>query len=133
MVFNVEPAIYIDGYGGLRHCDVVAITENGVEVLTPFQLDPEQLIFDHPREAAIGMPMDGNEVEHHKRPCFSSQVLGPLIVFGPLVCWIVGALEGAAVVGGQGEEHPRDDRRGTNRRPSRGIGNLTCCHDNEPR
>jgi len=58
MVFNVEPAIYIDGYGGLRHCDVVAITENGVEVLTPFQLDPEQLIFDDPREAAIGMPMD---------------------------------------------------------------------------
>jgi hypothetical protein len=26
--------------------------------------------------------------------------IGPLIVFGPLVGWIVGALEGAAVVGG---------------------------------
>lgn len=25
---------------------------------------------------------------------------GPLVVFGPLVSWIVGALEGAAVVGG---------------------------------
>src|SRR5208337_2229429 len=26
--------------------------------------------------------------------------IGPLIVFGPLVSWIVGALEGAAIVGG---------------------------------
>jgi hypothetical protein len=26
--------------------------------------------------------------------------IGPLIVFGPLVAWIVGALEGAVVVGG---------------------------------
>jgi hypothetical protein len=26
--------------------------------------------------------------------------IGPLVVFGPLVSWIVGALEGAAVVGG---------------------------------
>jgi Xaa-Pro aminopeptidase len=37
MVFNVEPAVYLDGYGGLRHCDVVALTMNGAEVLTPFQ------------------------------------------------------------------------------------------------
>lgn len=36
MVFNVEPAIYIEGYGGLRHCDVVAVSETGAEVLTPF-------------------------------------------------------------------------------------------------
>jgi Xaa-Pro aminopeptidase len=43
MVFNVEPAIYIEGYGGVRHCDVVALTEHGVEVLTPFQSDLEQL------------------------------------------------------------------------------------------
>jgi Xaa-Pro aminopeptidase len=43
MVFNVEPAIYIEGYGGVRHCDVVALTEHGVEVLTPFQNDLEQL------------------------------------------------------------------------------------------
>ena len=28
--------------------------------------------------------------------------IGPLIVFGPLVSWIIGALEGAAVVGGLG-------------------------------
>jgi uncharacterized membrane protein len=28
--------------------------------------------------------------------------IGPLVVFGPLVSWIIGALEGAAVVGGLG-------------------------------
>ena len=36
MTFNVEPAIYFDGYGGMRHCDVVAVTATGVEVLTGF-------------------------------------------------------------------------------------------------
>ncbi|HKC63943.1 MAG TPA: Xaa-Pro peptidase family protein [Pyrinomonadaceae bacterium] len=44
MVFNIEPAIYMDGYGGLRHCDMVAVTKKGVEVLTPFQSSVEQLI-----------------------------------------------------------------------------------------
>jgi Xaa-Pro aminopeptidase len=44
MVFNVEPGIYLDGYGGLRHCDMVAVTEDGMEVLTPFQSSVEQLI-----------------------------------------------------------------------------------------
>lgn len=43
MVFNVEPAVYLDGYGGLRHCDVVAVTAAGAEVLTPFQSGVEQL------------------------------------------------------------------------------------------
>ena len=37
MTFNIEPAIYIDGYGGMRHCDVVAVTRQGAEVLTDFQ------------------------------------------------------------------------------------------------
>jgi Xaa-Pro aminopeptidase len=44
MVFNIEPAIYIEGYGGLRHCDMVAVTETGAEVLTPFQCRPEELM-----------------------------------------------------------------------------------------
>lgn len=44
MVFNVEPAIYIEGFGGLRHCDVVAVTQHGVELLTPFQAEYEELI-----------------------------------------------------------------------------------------
>jgi Xaa-Pro aminopeptidase len=37
MVFNVEPAVYISGFGGLRHCDMVTVTGTGAEVLTPFQ------------------------------------------------------------------------------------------------
>lgn len=52
MVFNVEPAVYFDSYGGLRHCDMVAVTETGVEVLTPFQCSKEELILTERREAA---------------------------------------------------------------------------------
>ncbi len=36
MTFNIEPAAYFDGYGGMRHCDVVAVTTAGAEVLTEF-------------------------------------------------------------------------------------------------
>ncbi len=36
MTFNIEPAAYFDGYGGMRHCDVVAVTKDGVDVLTDF-------------------------------------------------------------------------------------------------
>jgi Xaa-Pro aminopeptidase len=44
MVFNIEPAIYLKGYGGVRHCDVIAVTQNGAEVLTLFQSKLEELI-----------------------------------------------------------------------------------------
>lgn len=47
-VFNIEPAVYIDGIGGIRHCDVVALTDNGVEVLTPFQTELEDLLRGSP-------------------------------------------------------------------------------------
>lgn len=36
MTFNVEPAAYFDGYGGMRHCDLVAVTADGVDVMTEF-------------------------------------------------------------------------------------------------
>ena len=42
-VFNIEPAVYFDGVQGLRHCDVVAVTDAGAEVLTPWLAEPEQL------------------------------------------------------------------------------------------
>lgn len=34
MTFNVEPAAYFDGYGGMRHYDVVEVTKGGVQLLT---------------------------------------------------------------------------------------------------
>lgn len=43
MVFNIEPAIYLEGYGGARHCDVVAVTDVGARVLTPFQSSVAEL------------------------------------------------------------------------------------------
>jgi Xaa-Pro aminopeptidase len=44
MVFNVEPAVYIKGFGGMRHCDMIAVTEHGAEVLTPFHRSLDELI-----------------------------------------------------------------------------------------
>ena len=43
MIFNIEPAIYIDDVGGIRHCDMVLLTNDGPEVLTPFQSTVESL------------------------------------------------------------------------------------------
>lgn len=50
MVCNIEPAVYIDGYGGVRHCDMVAVTNQGCEVLTDFQADIESLTIQHSQE-----------------------------------------------------------------------------------
>src|ERR1051325_6430218 len=44
MIFNIEPAIYCEGLGGIRHCDMVLLTDHGPEVLTPFQSTLESLI-----------------------------------------------------------------------------------------
>lgn len=43
MVFNIEPAIYISGLGGIRHCDLAVVTAAGAELLTDFQMSPELL------------------------------------------------------------------------------------------
>ncbi len=43
MVFNVEPALYIRGEGGMRHCDMVAVSATGCDLLTPFQNTSDQL------------------------------------------------------------------------------------------
>jgi Xaa-Pro dipeptidase len=39
MTFNIEPAVYITGFGGARHCDMVAVTDSGMELMTDFQND----------------------------------------------------------------------------------------------
>jgi Xaa-Pro aminopeptidase len=36
MTFNLEPAIYLEGVGGMRNCDMVACTSSGAQVLTEF-------------------------------------------------------------------------------------------------
>lgn len=44
MVFNVEPAMYFEGYGGIRHCDMVTVTDSGAELLTAFQCCTNELV-----------------------------------------------------------------------------------------
>jgi Xaa-Pro aminopeptidase len=44
MVFNVEPAVYLDGQGGLRHCDVVAVASDGADLLSSFHGSLDDLI-----------------------------------------------------------------------------------------
>lgn len=44
MTFNIEPSIYIPGFGGMRHCDVVTVHPDGPEMLTPFHGSPSELI-----------------------------------------------------------------------------------------
>lgn len=43
MVFTVEPGLYAPDLGGFRHSDTVAITEDGIEVLTYYPRDLESL------------------------------------------------------------------------------------------
>lgn len=44
MVCNIEPAIYLDDFGGLRHCDMVAVQEEGVQLLSPFHSSLAELL-----------------------------------------------------------------------------------------
>lgn len=44
MVFSVEPGLYVPGLGGFRHSDTVALTERGVEVLTDYPRNLNELI-----------------------------------------------------------------------------------------
>ncbi len=46
MVFNIEPAIYLEGEAGLRHCDVVVLRDDGPVVLTPFHESLDELAID---------------------------------------------------------------------------------------
>ncbi len=44
MVFSVEPGLYVEGLGGFRHSDTVAVTAAGIEFLTYYPRDLEHLI-----------------------------------------------------------------------------------------
>jgi Xaa-Pro aminopeptidase len=44
MVLNIEPGIYLEGYGGARQCDMVAVTATGYELLTDFFSTAESVI-----------------------------------------------------------------------------------------
>jgi len=43
MVFTVEPGLYAPELGGFRHSDTVAITEDGIEILTYYPRDLDSL------------------------------------------------------------------------------------------
>ena len=43
MVFTVEPGLYVPELGGFRHSDTVAITEDGIETMTYYPRDLENL------------------------------------------------------------------------------------------
>jgi len=44
MACNIEPAIYIEGRGGLRHCDDVVVRPDGVQLLSPFHASLADLL-----------------------------------------------------------------------------------------
>jgi Xaa-Pro aminopeptidase len=44
MVFTIEPGVYAEGLGGFRHSDTVAVTPDGIEILTDYPSDLESLI-----------------------------------------------------------------------------------------
>jgi Xaa-Pro dipeptidase len=43
MVFTIEPGLYDDELGGLRHSDTVVVVEDGIELLTSYPSDLESL------------------------------------------------------------------------------------------
>lgn len=47
MVFTVEPGIYVPEIGGFRHSDTVAITDDGIEMMTYYPRDLDSLTISH--------------------------------------------------------------------------------------
>ncbi len=46
MIFSCEPGIYEKGLGGFRHSDTFVVTEEGIEVVTKYPREIEQLIIE---------------------------------------------------------------------------------------
>ena len=51
MVFTIEPGVYDSEVGGFRHSDTVAVTEDGIEILTDYPRGPREP--DDPRLSAM--------------------------------------------------------------------------------
>jgi Xaa-Pro dipeptidase len=43
MVFTIEPGLYEEGLGGFRHSDTIAVTDDGIDILTDYPRDIESL------------------------------------------------------------------------------------------
>jgi Xaa-Pro dipeptidase len=43
MVFTIEPGVYVEGLGGFRHSDTVAVTDDGIDILTDYPRDLDSL------------------------------------------------------------------------------------------
>ena len=43
MVFTIEPGLYSPTVGGFRHSDTIAVTPDGIDVLTEYPRDLESL------------------------------------------------------------------------------------------
>jgi Xaa-Pro aminopeptidase len=43
MVFTIEPGVYDATIGGFRHSDTVAVTPDGIDILTDYPSDIESL------------------------------------------------------------------------------------------
>ncbi len=43
MVFSCEPGLYIPGYAGFRHSDTITITKTGMDLITRYRRDIEEL------------------------------------------------------------------------------------------
>ena len=44
MVFTIEPGVYDPAIGGFRNSDTVAVTEDGMDVLTDYPSDLDSLV-----------------------------------------------------------------------------------------
>ena len=44
MIFSSEPGIYIEGFSGFRHSDIIWVSEHGPQVLTQYPKDLESMI-----------------------------------------------------------------------------------------
>src|SRR5271170_966242 len=99
--------------------DAHTTAEQGVKELQKAGFDMKKLSIvaknPHAEEHVVGFYNTGDRIKHWAQAgalwggvwgmlfgaaFFSIPGIGPVLVAGPLVAWVIGALEGAAVVGG---------------------------------